>query len=41
VTALSGAIQAAEEATVNEKLVKKGKNFLGFMEYIKEFESFI
>jgi len=36
--ALKAAITAAEEITVKAKYIKKGKRFLKFMEYIRDFE---
>ena len=41
VAGLKAAIEAAEEAQVKPKYIKKGKKYLEFMEYIVEFEGFI
>jgi len=36
---VKAAIEAAEQMQVRAKYIKKGKKFLDFMEYIKDFES--
>lgn len=41
VAALKTAIEAAEEASVKQKYIKKGRKYLEFMEYVIEFEGFI
>lgn len=41
VTALKNAITQSEEVMVKNKYIKKGKKFLKFMEYIRDFESMI
>lgn len=38
---LKSAIDAAEEAQVKPKYIKKGRKYHEFMEYIIEFEGFI
>ena len=39
--ALKALIDQSEDVMVSQKYIKKAKKFLEFMEYIKEFESFI
>ena len=39
--ALKALIDQAEDLMVSQKYIKRAKKFLEFMEYIKEFESFI
>ena len=41
ITALNAAIEAAQELMVKPKYIKKGKKFLKFMEYVREFEGMI
>jgi hypothetical protein len=41
VGALKTAIDHAEHAKVNQKIIRRGKKYLEYMEYIKEFEGFI
>ena len=41
VAALKAAIEGAEEVMVKAKYIKKGKKFLKFMEYIRDFEQMI
>ena len=39
--ALKALIDQSEDLMVNPKYIKRARKFLEFMEYIKEFESFI
>lgn len=41
IAALTAAIEAAQELMVKPKYIKKGKKFLKFMEYIRDFEGML
>ena len=41
IAAITGAIEAAQEFMVKPKYIKKGKKFLKFMEYIRDFEGML
>lgn len=41
IAALTAAIEAAKDLMVKPKYIQKGKKFLKFMEYVREFEGMI